>query len=832
MLKHLDLNGAWKARGFDGTHGQPHQYIGANCDERTFIDAQVPGDIHLDLQREGLIEDTNYGLNAQAARWVEEQIWVYRREFIAPKDAVEAHAWLVFEGLDLDAVVYLNGEEVGRHSNVFRPLRVDVTGRLADGTNLLAVQVDGGLYSVSEKPGDAYQPAMDHRLHKRSWLRKPQCSFSWDWSPRLINVGIPKPVRLEWAASARIDAVVLTPELADDHKSAVLRADVLVECVEEQPLNAVVRLRLPAKGLENELGVVLEPGMSRRHVSIEIGDPVLWWPAGHGEQHLYNVELTLEAGGKTLDRATRRTGIRSIRIAQDPHPEKGRYFILEVNGQPVFAKGANWVPPDTIFSRITPEHYRKLVKLAADANFNALRIWGGGLYADHAMLDACDELGLLVWHDFVFACSKYPGDDPEFLQNVREEVAHVSRELSAHPSLVVWCGNNELEWGAWEWGYDQIKAFPDYALYHLEIPRILKREDPSRPYWPSSPFSPGHAFPNDPHSGDQHPWNVSLREEGSNFWAYREDVSRFPNEGGVLGATSPATLRDFLPEGHRRLFSPSWEFHDNSCNYWTERPIAYRCFEDWMGRSIDQTDFEDYAFYSALIQSEGLQEYINNFRRRMFSSSSAIFWMYNDCWPASHSWALVDYFLRRKLAYHPVRRAFAPISIVPAITGDTVTIFGVNDTLEAWTGEAQFGVFTLDGAYPANTTAPAVLAPNAATVLGSVSAADWERAGFAESGAFAVLTRNGETVAQQRLFRAPFKDLRWKPAEIEVRRDGDRAVFNSNAFAWAVCLDVDGEQPLDDDAFDLLPGIEYSVAWPSDRPLPQPQRIGSRLPWG
>lgn len=825
MLSSLSLNGTWKVRGFDGQHGQPRQYFGVEADEHIFIDAAVPGEIHLDLERHGWIPDCNIGMNAQSARWVEEQIWVYRTRFSAPKEALSQNAWLVFEGLDLHAVIYLNGVEIGRHLNAFMPCRLDVTGKLREGENVLAVSIESGLYYVSDKHGYGYNPAMDHQLHKRCWLRKPQYSFSWDWNPRLVNVGIFRPVRLEWTDSARIDAVTVYPELAEDYSSARIHARVFIENIGSEPLKATVRMHVKEIGQTEEREVELAPGTSRQDVFVEVENPKLWWPKPHGDQPLYNLSVEVLIAGKVADRAERRTGIRSIRIDQSPHPEEGEHFILEVNGRKIFAKGGNWVPPDMIYARTDAAHYRKLVELAVEANFNALRIWGGGLYADHAMLDACDEMGVLVWHDFIFACSKYPGDDPDFLNSVRREVTFNVRDLSAHPSLLVWCGNNELEWGTWDWGYDRGKSHPDYALYHHEIPRIVRNDDPSRPYWPSSPYSLENRYPNDPTTGDQHPWGVSLKEHGTNIWAYRDDVSRFPNEGGMLGASSPATLRQFITdEDHYRLFSPTWEFHDNACNYRLLRGICYAMIEHWLGLAPEEMDFEDYVFFSAVIQAEGLMEYINNFRRRMYSTSSAIFWMYNDSWPASHGWTIVDYYLRRKLAYHPVRRAFAPVQVIPAVEGEKVIIFGVNETPEAWQGKARFGLFELGGGLPVDETVKVTIPSNERITIGEISLSKWHEVGADSSGAFAVLAKDGQVVAQNRIFIAPFKDLKRAKPAVSVTRRGDRAVFSSPTFVWAACIDPDGEAPLSDDVFDLLPGIDYEIDWPTDKPLPKIQR--------
>jgi len=830
MLSILDLNGCWKIRGFDGQNGSPEAYCAEAADERTFIEAQVPGEIHLDLERAGLIADCNVGTNARSARWVEEQVWVYRTRFNAPPDAVAQRAWLVFEGLDLNAVIYLNGEEVGRHANAFRPCRIDVTGKLRAGENSLAVRIESGLYLASEKPGTAYNPQIDHMLHKRSWLRKPQYSFSWDWNARLVNVGIWRPVRLEWTDSARIDAVTVFNELAEDHASARVRSRLFVENAAGQALDVLIRMRIVETGGVAEIEAELPAGFSRHDLSVELKNPKLWWPLPHGDQPLYDIEYEVLVGGKIVDCAKRRTGIRSVRINQDPHPEGGDYFILEVNGRKIFAKGGNWVPPDMIYARPDAEHYRRLVEMAVQANFNALRVWGGGVYADHALLDACDEMGVLIWHDFIFACSKYPADDADFLNDVRKEVEFVIRDLSPHPSLLIWCGNNELEWGAWEWGYDRVHPHPDHALFHLEIPRILRREDPSRPYWPSSPYSTDYRHPTDPTTGDQHPWFVTLQGGGTNFWEYRKDISRFPNEGGVLGASSPATLKRFLPDEDRRLWSPTWEFHDNSCNFWRDRGITYQYVEDWLGIRPEEMSFDDYCFYSALLQSEGLQEYINNFRRRMFGSSSAIFWMYNDSWPVSHGWTIVDYYLRRKLAYHPVRRAFAPVHVIPVIEEERVLVFGINDTPEKWEGEVRYGLFGVSGGLPIDRGAPVTLPPDAATLLGEMPFSEWRSVGLEKAGAFALLVKDGRTAAQNRIFAARYKDIEWSEPQISILRKKERAVFASPVFVWGVCLDIDGEAPLADDVFDLLPGMEYEIPWPTGKPLPEVQRCGSPLP--
>ena len=824
------LDGLWKIKGIDGRRGSPESFCAEIVDERTFIPAQVPGEVHLDLLRLGLIGDPRLGTEALRSRWVEEQYWVYRRTFDAPPAALSAQkAWLVFEGLDLYAEVYLNGVLVGGHHNAFRPCRLDVTGRLRPGQNSLAVLLDAGLHAVGELSAAEYMPGRDDApLHKRMWLRKPQYQFAWDWNPRLVNVGIFRPSRLEWAQQARIDQVTIYPELAADRMQATLQVRAHLENVGPQPLVASIRVNLPeVPGCVVTQEVILPPGLSTQQLAMTLDRPRLWWPRPHGDQPLYTVQVELEVAGEVADQVVRRTGIRSVCIQRDPHPQGGEYFTIQVNGVPIFCKGGNWVPADMIYADVDANRYRALINEAVNENMNILRIWGGGLYVDHEFLDACDEAGVMVWHDCIFACSKYPAGDPGFLDEVRREITFVSRELSPHPSLLVWCGNNELEWGAWDWGYDHGRAHPDYALFHLELPRIFAREDPSRPYWPSSPYSPNNLPPNMPTIGDQHPWHVSIMEDRENFYAYRQDVSRFPNEGGALGCSSPATLRQFLPENERHYLSQSWEYHDNEINSRANSLMNEEWFATWLGMKPGDLSLDDYAFYSGALQAEALLEYINNFRRRMWSTSSAIFWMYNDSWPVTHGWTTVDYYLRHKLAYHVVRRAFDPIQVIPALEDNHLVILGINDTLQPWEGETRYGLARYDGHERQEQSASVVLAPNAATILGRMPLP--EQIAANQNIAYATLWQNGLPVRQNRLMFAHHKEVRWSRPEISCIREGSHCVFSSPIYVWAICLDPDGDNGVPDDMFDLLPGIPYRIAWPPDKELPSITRWGNMI---
>lgn len=837
MSKSQCLNGTWGLTWAEG--GQlmtPGFYTDSTLVGRKMLPAAVPAPIHKVLQDADVIADVNVGLNSLKARWVEEQFWIYRHTFTASEAAAGQHAWLVFEHLEFDVIVWINGVEAGRHMNANRPARFDVTGKVRAGENLLVVQTSTGMHGVSDKPAGDYRVGEIGALTKRHWLRKPQYESGWDWSPRLMNVGILGDVRLEWREVPTLEQVAVFAVLSADLTSAKVTVRATVEGVDETPVEGALRARIVETGQEVVLPVLLAKGEQRAEVVLTIEHPRLWWPVNHGEPFRYTVEVSLAAGGET-QRVSRRLGVRRVEMDQSPHSVEGRYCVLKINNRPVFCKGGNWVPADQLYSTVDEVRCRELVDLAVQANFNMLRIWGGGTFASRALCEACDEAGVMIWHDLLFACAQFPGQDPEFKAEVRKEVTHAMRELAHHASLVVWCGSNEVEQGDVEWGYSESRtANPHYYLFHRELPALAANESPAVLYWISSPSSPDVAkLPNDPTEGDQHPWYVSLGQTAADWWEYRKRVDRFPNEGGVLGASSPATLRQFLPEGERTLLSLSWDHHDNpfACQNVRNSGLAGRAYQTvalWTGLDPLAMNLEDYSFVSGLLQAEGLAEYISNYRRRMFSSASAIFWMYNDAWPVTHGWTIVDYYRRRKLAYQPVRRAFQPVTVVVAEDDGVVTVYGVNDSPQVWTGSVRYGVFAMDGGLPMDRTLEATLAANASTPLASFPAAEWGSLGLKSHGVFALLQQEGKTVAQHRLLRERFKDL-------DLVREPKIACFlkqgvltlTADVFAWGVCLDVDGERPLADNCFDLLPGISYEMPWAPALGEPQILRVGNGI---
>lgn len=821
----LSLDGAWDLAWTDhqrGTKGSDSVIPGLH--PTRYLRAQVPGEVHLDLERAGIIADVNLGLNVLAARWVEETLWCYRRHFDAPDIPADARVWLVFAGIDHDATIYLNGVEIARHSGAFTPCRIEVTGKITPGENenLLAVQVESGLYAVADKPGAGYSGSWDAILHKRHWLRKPQCQFSWDWSPRLLNVGLHGSVQLEWTTAAiRPDRLVPLVTVSDDLATGTVTARWFLEGLTESS-NA----EITAEIIETEISVcqaiTVAKGLSGHACTLTVSNPRLWWPVGHGPQDRYTLLVTLRQQGTVIAERRVKIGFRRARFDQSPHPDGGRFCVLEINNRRIFCKGGNLVPADMIIARIDRERYAGLIDRALESNFNLLRVWGGGLYEHDDFYDLCDERGILVWQEFIFACSRYPGTDGTFHEAIKVEATHHVRRLAGHPSLVVWCGNNENEWGSWYWGYDKGNVLPDYHIYHLTLPRILAQEDGTRHFQPSSPFSPDHLPPNQNDVGDQHPWDVGFRD--TDFRKYRHMTCRFPNEGGILGPNALPTVLECLPEGQRQVGSFAWKQHDNNVNDAPPANSTDRMLTQWTGKDPYALSIPEAVYWMGLVHGEGLTEYVDNFRRRMFSSASAIFWMFNDCWPCTRSWTTVDYRLRRTPAFHPVRRAFATLRLVLVEHDSGVQVFGVNDGPQAIEGELRFGVFALAGGFLCDQRQAVRLAANASTVLATLPPGAWSDP-LAQMP-FASLEVDGKLVTRNRLYSAYFKDLHWPKAQITVRVVDGHAEFSSATFVWGVCIDLDGEAPLADNFFDLWPGIPYSIPWTAKEP-PQVRFIGN-----
>ena len=811
MMKKQSLNGVWELRGGSGERGGVGRFPHFEQSER-FMKADVPGSVHETLVKENIIKEPTLGKNVLEARWVEEWIWGYRRTFcISEEDIKEKKIRLVFERLDLYSVIYINGREAGRHNNFYYPCRLDVTGFVHAGENNIFVTVESGLFYAADKPALPYYGSCNSssKLTKRMWLRKPQCSAEWDWSPRLLNVGISGDVRLEFG-EVFIDETAVLSNLSDDYSKAEIEIRLFTEnlCGEQKSC----MLKITVDGAAGYPPVTLEipAGKSRNSFCFEIENPRLWNPSGFGEQYRYEIKAELyDENGARIHEEIIKHGLRRAVIDQSKHPVKGTYFILTVNGNKIFAKGGNFVPADIIYSRIKREDYELLIDRALEANCNALRVWGGGMYESGDFYDICDEKGLVVWQDFIGACSTYPAGNREYFDDYTREITHQIRRMSRFASLVIYSGNNEIEWQVWNPPAGEV--YPDANLYHWILPRTLKAEDPYKYYQPSSPWSPGFEYPNDDFTGDQHPWNVGFGD--FDFFKYRDYECRFPNEGGLRGPNSLPAVMACLEEGEKYMHSFSWQIHENSIDDWGSGNSADLMVKEWLGADVSPEDLETYIYLGGFVQGEGLSEYILNFRRRKFDSASAIFWMYNDCWPAVRSWTIVDYCKNRTPAFYPVKRAFEPVAVNIVCENGRLLVYAVSDIPKNTPAVLEYGIFTADGEYIEKKTEKIEIEANSSHIAAKIDHDLWQKTGEKKAFPYALLYAGGKNVSYGRFINKRHHELELvKTPEISVRKDekAKKAYLKSDAFVIGVSLDLTGRQA-EDNFFDLFPGVEKEI---------------------
>ncbi len=475
-----------------------------------WLPAQVPGGVHTDLMELGRIPDPFVGDNEKRVAWVAESDWEYRSSFNVQAEVFHRkQIWLVCDGLDTLASLTLNGKQIGETNNMFRQYRFDVKSLLKAEGNEITITFRSPVKYVTEKNNARPMNGVPQAIAGGPHLRKAPCQFGWDWGPQLPPIGIWKDIYLEAYDSARISEVHLRQN--HDKGNVTISARVEVENA-HAPLSVTLLVTAP-DGSEQAENISLTSASGV--VSMQVKNPQLWWPNGLGEQPLYQVRVVLNEGDQTLDEKKYQMGLRKIELKQEPD-EWGKSFTFVVNGHPFFAKGADWIPADSFPTRLTEESLEGLIRSAVDTHQNMLRVWGGGFYEEERFYDLCDRYGILIWQDFIFSCSIYPLDEPEFLENVRVEAVENIRRIRHRASLALWCGNNEMEqgWAEWNWQnpeLETLKAVYD-KFFHHTLKDWCNAEDPDNVYWPSSPSSDTpFENPNGQIQGDAHYWDVQIR---------------------------------------------------------------------------------------------------------------------------------------------------------------------------------------------------------------------------------------------------------------------------------------------------------------------------------
>jgi beta-mannosidase len=638
MKLRFPLHSAWKFRQADKKTGD-------------WLAARVPGCVHTDLLQHKLIPDPFWGSNEKKLQWIEEVDWTYRTSFKPSRELLRRkHIELVFEGIDTLAIIRLNGREIGRTESMFISYRFDVSSALKSGENTLEIKFLNPMDYIRGKKFPDYLAEWNDPVGGASLIRKEQCSFGWDWGPRFATSGIYLPVYLEAWNQNRIESVrVIQKRTA---KSVELTFD---------PTTVARKGEFRGTVTLNGKVVTRFTGLKAK-----IADPKLWWPNGHGEQPLYVVRLMLVIDGRVVDFWEKRIGLRTIVL--DRHKDKfGESFQFVVNGRAIFAKGANWIPAHSFVTEADRALYDDVLTSAAEANMNMLRIWGGGIYEKEEFYDLCDEKGLLIWQDFMFACALYPGDR-NFLALVKREAEDQVKRLAHRASLALWCGNNEIEQVPKEITKTpkRKKAYED--VFYKILPNAVEAYDGITTYWPSSPHNPdgyekGH---NNEGAGDSHFWDVwHMRRPVKR---YEEMKFRFCSEFGMQSYSSPEVAATYcLPENFN-VFGPEMENHQkNSAGNFIIMDYVARLYRFPKG-------FAELSYLSQLNQAHCMKIGVEHFRRCMPRTMGALYWQINDCWPVA-SWSSLEFGGRWKALHYEAKRFFAPALVsVHIIGGEWVSI--------------------------------------------------------------------------------------------------------------------------------------------------------------
>ncbi|MGE5494213.1 MAG: beta-mannosidase [Burkholderiales bacterium] len=780
------LNGAWEMR-FSG--------------ENDIFKASVPGSVYSDLIAAGAMDDPYWRDNENAALKLMEHDFVYTKTFTADENLLGCDRVLLrCEGLDTLCAISLNGKHAGDADNMHRTWEFDVRSLLIPGQNSIEIR----FFSPTKYIRKAYEVSRadgtSDAMKGFPLLRKSHCMFGWDWGPRLPDAGIWRSISLVGIDAARIGGVYV----AQSHEigCVILHVSTAVDVVTEAKTDISVEVTAPdgrtwsAKGAECD---------------IHIDNPLLWWPNGLGGQPLYTVKVTLSAGGRALDVWERRIGLRTMTMSIKKD-EWGESFAHCVNGVEFFAMGADYIPEDCILSRVNKERTRRLLEDAAAANFNVIRVWGGGYYPDDYFYDICDELGLVVWQDFMFACAVYNLTD-EFEENIRAEITDNVRRLRHHASLGLWCGNNEMEMfvAMGEWVSSGRQKADYIKMYEYIFPQILKKEDPNTFYWPASPSS-GGSFdkPNDPNRGDVHYWEVW--HGGLPFTDYRNHKFRYVSEFGFQSFPSIKTIEAFTEPNDRNMFSYVMEKHQRNASA-NGKILSYLS-----QMYLYPRDFEILIYASQLLQAQAMQYGVEHWRRNRGRCMGAVIWQLNDCWPVV-SWSSIDYFGRWKALHYYMKRFFAPVLIScheegvlsqntnvnaePFPLKKSAKLNVSNETAKAFTGVARWSLRSPDAK---------VIREGAFDVEVPAFSAVWlPEQDFSDKdtyGCYYAYELEGKhgTVGGGSVLFCPPKHFRFEDPKLSAYIDGDEIVVSACAYARSVEIICDDDSVLSDNYFDMNAG--------------------------
>lgn len=796
-----------------------------------WMPAYTPGSVHTDLLKNKVIEDPYYRLNEHDLQWIDKADWEYRTTFSIDKQSLDKdRSEAVFEGLDTYADVYLNGTQILSAHNMFREWKANVGELLREGENELRIffhsptkiglqKYDSLDYKIPVSQNDMSQIGGLGDKRVSVHLRKAGYHFGWDWGPRLVTSGIWKPVYLKgWNEAVIQNVHARQTKLSDEVAELSISTEI------ESLVDAEAELTVLVDGKQHTTKKLqLSPGIKQYSVDIAIENPERWQPNGAGDQKLYKVETLLSRSSSQLSKASTRIGLRTIEIVREKDAA-GQGFHFKVNGRPLFMKGVNYIPQDVFLSEVTPDRYQHIISSAAKANMNMIRIWGGGVYEQDVFYDLCDEYGILVWQDFMFACAMFPGDSA-FLENVRQEAADQVRRLRNHPSIAMWCGNNEclVAWHNWGWKENAVrdqgqevadriwKSYED--IFHKVLPEAVSELDPDRFYWASSPQAE-EGVPENYVSGDVHYWGVWWGQE--DFDNYRTKIPRFMSEFGFQSFPALKTVKKYAVEEDWDIYSEVMKSHQRS-------KIGNGTIDNYMLRHYRKPkDFPMFLYVGQVLQAEGTKIAMEAHRINMPYCMGSLFWQLDDCWPVA-SWSSIDYYGEWKAMQYFAVKAFNNILVSPRQEGDSLKVFAVSDLMEDKPVTLDLKLMDFSGKEIWSDSSKQTLKSNASALyfsstLKATGVEDTTRVLFHA----ALMGEDGERLSENILYFTDPKNLDLPQPDIEIEItnvDGAAQIrLRSDQLAKNVFLSTECEGSFSDNYFDLLPGMERKVIFSGGKP--------------
>lgn len=799
--------------------------------ENDWLPAEVPGTVHTDLLSNNRIEDPFYRLNELDQQWIDKVDWEYKTTFDVDDNFLKRDRVILdFKGLDTYADVTLNGTNILSADNMFREWQIDVKDHLKTGKNELHIlfrspineglkkyDANGFLYPGGEND-QAERGQVEGNKRVSIYTRKAGYHYGWDWGPRLVTSGIWKPVEVKAWDNANIENLQIVQHEVSDEK-ATFTAVFEIDAAKKS--KADISILNEGKILATN-SINLTSGVNTYSVDFEINDPKRWWTNGLGEAHLYELSGVLNIKGRQVSQDTR-VGIRTLELVREKDDD-GTSFYFKLNGHPVFMKGANYIPNDMFIPRVTDENYRTVVETAKNSNNNMLRIWGGGIYEKDIFYELCDEAGILIWQDFMFACAMFP-NDPDFLESIRYEAIDNVKRLRNHPSIALWCGNNEIltAWNTWGWkgiAEEQGEDIPDKVwqayvdIFHKTLPEVVEEYDPSRSYWGSSPSS-GMGVQADLVNGDEHYWGVWWGKEP--FSTYATHLARFMSEYGFQSFPEISTVRNYAEPEDYAIYSEVMKSHQRSS-------IGNETIEYYMLQEYDQPkDFESFLYVNHVLQADGIKFGLEGHRRAMPFCMGSLYWQINDVWPVA-SWSSTDYYQKWKALQYYVKKGFSPVLVSPYEDDLKLKVGIVNDRLEPINAELRIQLVDFDGKVIWEEASLVEVPANSSDDYYEVN--KWEfrykyRRQITNMVFVAELVENGKTLSKNYYYFHPFKQLKIPNPSVEYTITKTAIGFDisltTDKLAKNVYLQIGNEEGFfSDNYFDMLPNEKVTINLKTD----------------